>query len=133
MASALLDCLELAPVPQRPWNDEVGESIADAFAPLTLGEAVARLENRGIWCERVNAAGHRILDDDRDAPGLISTVEHPVFGAMRQIGGLVRMDGKRATATRNVPLLGQHSREILQEVGYAEAEIDDFYARGIVV
>ena len=47
-------------------------------------------------------------------------------------GRLVRFANTRPIDGRPTPLLGEHTREVLREAGYAEAEIDGLYADGIV-
>jgi crotonobetainyl-CoA:carnitine CoA-transferase CaiB-like acyl-CoA transferase len=37
-----------------------------------------------------------------------------------------------ASVERPAPLLGEHTREILRECGYDDAQIDDFVAAGVV-
>ena len=40
--------------------------------------------------------------------------------------------GDADAITRPAPLLGEHTREVLREHGYADAEIDAFVAAGVV-
>ena len=59
-------------------------------------------------------------------------------GILQQLGGhqLVSppfsADGERIRYGSEPPLLGQHSREILAEVGYGDAEIDELADAGVI-
>jgi crotonobetainyl-CoA:carnitine CoA-transferase CaiB-like acyl-CoA transferase len=66
----------------------------------------------------------------RDA-GFLAEVEHPTFGLHRRLGPLValsRTPGEAAPA----PVLGQHTRAVLAEIGYAAGEIERLLGAGIV-
>ncbi|MER3421737.1 MAG: formyl-CoA transferase, partial [Chloroflexota bacterium] len=53
---------------------------------------------------------------------------HPVLGTVRQAAGLVRVNGRGSACVRPAPLLGEHTREVLAEVGLARDEIERLLA-----
>jgi len=59
-------------------------------------------------------------------------VEHPVLGAMQQAGIPFRLAATPASIRTAPPLLGEHSREILAELGYTTAEIDSMAEAGVI-
>jgi crotonobetainyl-CoA:carnitine CoA-transferase CaiB-like acyl-CoA transferase len=58
-------------------------------------------------------------------------IEHPVAGLLRDARPAPRFSATPAEAGAPAPTVGQHTREILTELGLAE-HIDDYYQRGIV-
>jgi crotonobetainyl-CoA:carnitine CoA-transferase CaiB-like acyl-CoA transferase len=59
--------------------------------------------------------------------------EHPVAGHVRTTGSPLRMDGEQARAEALPPMLGQHTRDILKEMGVDSASIDTMVAEGRAV
>jgi crotonobetainyl-CoA:carnitine CoA-transferase CaiB-like acyl-CoA transferase len=56
---------------------------------------------------------------------MVVEVDHPSLGRIRMAGPPVKMSETPPVAGRPAPLLGQHTREVLAEVGYSEADIVD--------
>ena len=70
-----------------------------------------------------------IIDDPHlQAVGFWQELEHPTEGKLRMTRFPVNFSGTPAENTRHQPRLGEHSREILKEVGYDDATIDQLIA-----
>ena len=63
---------------------------------------------------------------------LIVTTEHPALGEVRNIGLPVRFGRQPRKAARPAPMLGEHSREILAELGFEASEIAAMLVSGSV-
>jgi crotonobetainyl-CoA:carnitine CoA-transferase CaiB-like acyl-CoA transferase len=59
-------------------------------------------------------------------------IPHPSGGMVEQIVSPMRFEQAQPEFTRSAPLLGEHTREILGELGFAPEEIHALAARGVV-
>jgi crotonobetainyl-CoA:carnitine CoA-transferase CaiB-like acyl-CoA transferase len=66
------------------------------------------------------------------ASGTIVETDHPVAGRLRQARPAARFSGTPVGPPRGAPLLGEHSVEVLAELGFARAEIDRLVAAGVI-
>lgn len=64
--------------------------------------------------------------------GLVQQVEHPAGGRINQLGPAVRLSGTPASMARPAPTFGQHTAEILGELGYDAAAIRALASDGAV-
>jgi crotonobetainyl-CoA:carnitine CoA-transferase CaiB-like acyl-CoA transferase len=66
------------------------------------------------------------------ARGLLVDVEHPVLGALRQVGPPFELHATPAAVRTPPPLLGEHSDEILAGLGFKEPEVAAMRADGVI-
>jgi crotonobetainyl-CoA:carnitine CoA-transferase CaiB-like acyl-CoA transferase len=64
--------------------------------------------------------------------GMLQEIDHPTVGSQKTIGIPIRLHGSPGRIRRPSPLLGQHSREILAEVGYGAEEIESLIRSSVV-
>jgi crotonobetainyl-CoA:carnitine CoA-transferase CaiB-like acyl-CoA transferase len=72
-----------------------------------------------------------LFDADNVALGMVAEYEHRVMGNVRQFGELLRFSETRATIERAAPLVGEHTRSILRDLGCTNEEIDALIADGV--
>ncbi|MNQ25608.1 E-cinnamoyl-CoA:R-phenyllactate CoA transferase [compost metagenome] len=98
----------------------------------TVAEWIATLKPAGIACSAIHTLDQALAHPQVAARDLIVTSQHPVLGEVRNIGLPVRFGKQARQATLPAPLLGEHSREILADLGYASEEIEAMLATGSV-
>ena len=74
------------------------------------------------------------LDDDPHvkARQMVVEVDHPVIGPMKTLGVPVKLSETPGAVTRAAPTLGQHTVQVLAEIGYSEQEIDALREAGVI-
>ncbi len=62
----------------------------------------------------------------------VEEISHPTAGKIRLFTNPIHMDGKTFPIYRHPPLLGEHTEEILKEIGYNQLEIENLRKNGII-
>lgn len=91
------------------------------------------LEHRHVPCGPVNTVPEVFADPHVQARSLRVEVEHPLSdGTLPLVGSPLRFDGEQPPVRRAPPLHGQHTEEVLREVGLSEVEIAALTAAKVV-
>jgi CoA:oxalate CoA-transferase len=85
----------------------------------------------GVPCARVNDFEEVFDDPHMIARGIVKEVEHPRLGKMRTTRNPILFDHGGPEIERTSPMLGEHSEEVLRELGYAPAEIGALVTAGV--
>jgi crotonobetainyl-CoA:carnitine CoA-transferase CaiB-like acyl-CoA transferase len=96
------------------------------FRARTGAEVFDALDGNGVPCELCDDDfGRRIFDDpDMDAHELVVHQQHPKLGAYEQMGKTIHFSDTPERIWGPPPVCGQHTREIMHEHGFDDAEID---------
>ena len=105
--------------------------IEPAIRARQSGELEAALMAVGVPCARVNNFKEVFEHPQIVARGMVKTIEHPRLGTMKATRNPVLLDHDGPDLARPAPILGEHSQEILRELGYAPAAIQEFVAAGV--
>ena len=109
--------------------------LAPIFATRTPLQWRRYLDRHGVPCEIVvdTLDGESVLfDDETFALGLVAETTHPVHGRLRQVGQLVTFGDTPGRIRYPPPMLGEHTREIMQWLGYDDDTIASYRERGII-
>lgn len=120
---------QYAPSPRR---EELIEEIRAIFLQKTRDEWINHFEKYTICYSPVNSLEEVMRDPQIRHRGLWFSSEHPTDGTIPQQRFPVRYSEDQPQVRCHPPSMGEHTREILTEMGYAAEEIDDFYKQGVV-
>jgi crotonobetainyl-CoA:carnitine CoA-transferase CaiB-like acyl-CoA transferase len=97
---------------------------AEVLQTATSAEWLQRLRAEGVPCAPVLRREDLLTDPQIAANELIVESEHPHAGRMRQTRPAARFEKTPAAPHRPAPLLGEHTDEVLREIGLGAADID---------
>jgi crotonobetainyl-CoA:carnitine CoA-transferase CaiB-like acyl-CoA transferase len=106
--------------------------IADSLKRRPSSEWITEFEAAGVPVGPVNRIGDMLADEQVKSREMVVEVDHPRAGRVQALGHPIKFSETRAEVKRAAPLLGQHTREILGDLGYTAAQIDALVSEGAV-
>jgi crotonobetainyl-CoA:carnitine CoA-transferase CaiB-like acyl-CoA transferase len=111
--------------------DDTYAETARIMATRNTQEWLDRFASTSVPINRVNTLADLADDPHLLETGFWKTVEHPTEGRLRTTAFPVNFSATPADETRrHAPRLGEHTREVLDELGYAQERIESMLASG---
>jgi crotonobetainyl-CoA:carnitine CoA-transferase CaiB-like acyl-CoA transferase len=116
----------------REFVSEVMETIYAVAETMAVADAMAALEAETAPCGVVLSPAELVDDPHAVAVGMFETHEHPQSGRVRHPRHPARFGATPASLAGRAPLLGEHTDEVLAELGHDADRIATLRASGVV-
>ncbi|HTD63760.1 MAG TPA: CoA transferase [Verrucomicrobiae bacterium] len=93
---------------------------------------LALLRTAGVPCGEIADYGDVFNDEHLLARKFFVDLEHPVLGTLRGLGSPMRLGRTPVRHRRAGPRLGEHTADVLRELGWSDADVDDLAGASII-
>ncbi len=116
----------------KAFGDELVRQAEALFATKTTGEWLDTLDAAGVPAGPLRFT-EELLDDPQVLEnGFVTEVEHALMGPVRMHGPMLQMSETPLSVQGASPTLGQHTDEVLRELGYDDERISTLRAAGVL-
>lgn len=106
--------------------------VQEALKQDTTQSWLMRLQKAGVPCSPLHTLSQALEHEQTKARNIIVESPHPTLGTLHHVAYPVTFNNGPRNVKRAPPLLGQHTGEILESIGYNQQEIEQLIEQGIV-
>ncbi len=107
-------------------------ALSDIFQTKTAREWLAAFEGVDTCIALIKDLAEMIDDPQVKHRGLIAEIEHPESGRIKQIAPTVKLSATPGEMRSPPPLLGEHTSQVLNELGYSDDTIKKLSRDGVI-
>jgi crotonobetainyl-CoA:carnitine CoA-transferase CaiB-like acyl-CoA transferase len=117
--------------PDRVKNRlELESALSKVFSTGAANNWLSKLESAGIPCSPINTLDKVFADPQVRHRGVVMESEHRKAGKIKQLNVPFRFESFAFGAGSPPPVLGEHTRKVLAEIGYTACEIEKLLSLG---
>ena len=126
---AMPECREVVMVTRKPIaarsrvRNVVLDTGAADFAERTAEELLDRLIPAGMPCSAAYKVSDVMQSPHAKARGSVMEIDYPGIGPVKSAGNPIKLSDAPVETRRKSPMVGEHTVEIMHEVGFSDAEI----------
>jgi crotonobetainyl-CoA:carnitine CoA-transferase CaiB-like acyl-CoA transferase len=135
-----LDLKEMADDPRYasiPLRRQNREELVKALRKITpqyeSRDLEARLLARDVPCAKIRNVGEIVEEPHVKMRRILEDVDYPKMGKIKTVKSPIFFFGEPPQTRRQAPLLGEHTKEVLRELGYQDEGIEDLISKKIVL
>ena len=106
--------------------------LQEEFLKKPVSAWVEQLEGGGVPCGPINELSDVFSDPQVLARNMLLEIPHPTLGTIKQAGIPIKFSETAGSIDRHPPLLGEHTREILLQLGLPEGDIEGLREQGVI-
>ncbi len=106
--------------------------LAERLLMRTRADWLAALDAAKVPCGPINDLDDVFQDPQVQARGMTQRVPHPYCDSLELVSSPMKLSATPTQLRRHPPLLGEHTSEVLTELGLEDARIDELRARGVI-
>jgi crotonobetainyl-CoA:carnitine CoA-transferase CaiB-like acyl-CoA transferase len=112
---------------------ELRPMIERVVAKMTRAEVMAMMSEVGIPAGPINTVGEVLEDPQIRAREMVVELTHPDYGPLKVLGIPIKLSDTPGVVENAPPKFGEHNREVLGELGFAEDEIAQLERSAVIV
>jgi len=113
-------------------REKLVATLQDIFARDKRETWLKLLDEKGVPASPIYELDEVFRDPYVSTSDIVITLEHPKLGRIPQLNQPGLINGKRFYSARHPPLLGEHTVEVLKELGYSDEEISKLKDEGVI-
>ncbi len=111
--------------------DEINGILSECFQEKTTEEWISFLEPQRILCAEIKTYAEAAEDPQILANEMVVKMEHKAAGTLRMLGTPIRLYDTPSSLRIPPPELGEHTLEVVRELGFSDDVIAAFEAQGV--
>jgi crotonobetainyl-CoA:carnitine CoA-transferase CaiB-like acyl-CoA transferase len=114
------------------YREKLIPLMMDFISTKKSSEILTKLKDAGIPCGPVNDIAQALAHPQVSHRGMIQEVEHPTIGTLKVLGIPMKLSETPGAIRMPPPLLGQHTREVLLDLGYSNNDVTHLKKKGVI-
>ncbi|MEQ8675409.1 MAG: CaiB/BaiF CoA-transferase family protein [Aggregatilineales bacterium] len=112
--------------------DALLPTIRDIIKQRPTDEWLTALREVGVPCGRINTVKEALTDPHVIERGMIIELDHPAIGMVKSLATPVHLSDNPLVYRRHPPTLGEHTDQVIAELGFSPEQISQLHQQGVI-